>query len=311
MKVLIIKSTGTINALFDHCDNVTEKLEGATACMVENNLANTPDRLPVINSCTGIKNLMLNEKMQDVVLHNILKVSDNKPTSEIFALFNGERFSDFIEVGYTRRFMTYNIGPIIGFVCGVGIKISVPLEEAVPQFKSLIKFLQEIHYIGEISIGLDDSYCITGFSCQHFYGHFAMYSEMCEAGTTELIKYILGDNDSCNIHDTCCVANLVSKQPFPCMIMTTTSPRISAPKSAEKHLWRMSLGYVEPVLITTHGSYLREAQKRIQRTIDNMITYDPDIQFRTDYGMKAAFVLSKDKYEVFKTNPYYSQKAQV
>lgn len=308
MKIMLINGVGTINSLVDHCENVTNKMEGADICLLEQPLLEYPKHLPVLNSNIGVMNYMLNDELRNAVLQNVVKVSGEPFESELFAIFNGENFSDFIEVSYSTKFMTYNIGPCVGFTCGTAIKVTTPIEEAIPQMKDLLNFLREIKYHGEISIGLSSNYCITGFAFQHFYGHFSMFCEMAVISPSEILSFMIGEQKSCDLHDTCCVANLISKQPFPVPISSRVSPRIAAPKGAEKHLWRLPLGFAEPVIVTTHGSFLKEAQKRLQRTIYNMLSYDSDIQYRTDYGQQNKFVLCKDKYDIFKTNPFWKKE---
>jgi len=76
-------------------------------------------RLPLMNSCVGVQNLMMSKELQQKFYEDFLGVSNLTAQSTIFAIFNGTEFSDWLEVSYSGRLMNEEVGPNIGFSTGV------------------------------------------------------------------------------------------------------------------------------------------------------------------------------------------------
>lgn len=296
MKVAIIDSTNTAKCVWDHAvGNSLNNLLDVEGIFLDEVMFNLPPTdLPVANSCVAIKNLILNPQMQKPVFDHI-GVVPGESVSTVFALFNGKEFSDFLEVSFSERLMTQNVGPKVGFTTGVALKVGQEIYDAVPALIRLRDFLTRSEYRGEILIHLAENYLITDIRVGHFFGHFALFSELAKCSTSDLLDFIFGRLPTCSLYDSVGIANLVSLSPFPSGSLYPQ--QIHAPKGAEKHLWRIQRGNSETVLITCHGLYLQEARKRVRRTIENICLNFPDLQYRVDYGYNARFVLAGTAYE--------------
>jgi len=252
------------------------------------------ENIPVVNTCIGVRNLLLSEELRKN-FETHLGVVEGKDISTIYSLFNGEDFGDWLEVSFSKRFMTGEVGPEVGFVTGVGLKITEDIYQAIPQLIQLKDALKRIQYRGEILCTLTEGFQLTRVEFGHYYGHFALYSECAKSSVQGLLDFLFGTTKSCELYDSCCVANLVSQTPFP-TLGGISQGQINAPKGAEKHLWRILLGNSEIVLIVVHGNYLSEAKRRLRRTIENMKQYSDCLQYRIDYGNHCQFLLCQEKY---------------
>ena len=302
MKIAIV-STGEAKAILDHTEgNFLGYSKDAVAFFVDNPLQKLETELPVANTCIGVQNLMLHEDLRKALLDDHVKVSKEFPVSSLFAFFNGENFSEWAEISFSQKFMSGNVGPEVGFTTGVGFRVAYDVLEAVPSIPKLKEVLRNLNYRGEVLCSVAENFTLTGVAFGHFYGHFAVFSEISRNSVQEILDFVFGKFPECKLYNSCCVANLVSQPPFPLIIPNSASP-LHAPRSAEKHLWRIMINnLVETVLITTRGMSLSEARRRLRRTVENMLHYNSTLQYRNDYGFNLNFVLSAKKYEDAKTS---------
>lgn len=291
----ITNGTGEAKCLADHAENVVIGTQGdieavfADHPMIE--LGELPE-VPLANTCVAVQNAILNEPLREG-LFEAWKVKVGPGKSTFYSLFNGQEFGDWLEVSYSSRFMTGGVGPNVGFVHGAGIKV-VGVEEALPSLGEIKKALQGFEYRGQVMLHVNESFELTGINFGHYYAHWAIYSELCKNSNMEMLDFIFGKFQSCELYDSVCVANLVSLCPFPSLGLQNQS--IHAPKNAEKHLWRVPRGASETVLCAVHGDNVHEARRRLRRTIENMLQSSPELQYRTDYGFGLGFVLAKEQY---------------
>jgi len=307
MKTLLIGSD-TQGIIHHTKDAFLEQNEEIQGIFVSNPLEIVPEEIPSINTCLGIKNFYQDKDVRDALLTKHIKVTDRPRISTLYALFNGKKFSDWMEVSYSSRLMTGDVGPNVGFITGIGFPVDVNLFEAVPSMEKLQDFLHGIKYQGEVVCGLADNYLLTDINFGHYFGHFGMFSEISKNTTQQLIDFMFGIFSDAELHSSLCISNLVSQQPFP-IIGRTKKPTINTPKAADKHIWRVLLqGVLEVILITVHGRDLGEAKFRLSQTLRNMQKYNHDLQFRVDYGQRPKFVLSKEKFEKSKLSYMRTQK---
>lgn len=302
MRIAIIDSTKTAKCVWDHTDgNVLNGLQDVEGVLVDDVLFNLPlVDVPVGNTSIAIKNLLLNPQLQGPVYDHIGVVPGDS-ISQIYALFNGKEFSEFLEVSHSEYFMTHDVGPRVGFTTGVGLRVGNEIYDAIPALSRLRDFLTKSEYRGEVCCSVAENFLLTDIRVGHFVGHFSLFSELAKCSTNDLLEFIFGKVASCTLYDSIGVSNLVTLPPFP---SGGLQPQvIHAPKGAEKHLWRIPRFNSEAVLVTCHGLYLQEARKRVRRTIENIRMNAPDLQYRVDYGYNARFVLTGGEYEKMKEIP--------
>ncbi len=304
MKIGILSTVGTANAIIDHAeDTVLGYQPNIKDYLVEDALMRLDKDCNYINTCVGVQNFILNKKARELIL-DLLEIKFVSPQSSIYSLFNGEVFSDWLEVYFSTRLMTGEIGPSVGFTMGSGIKIQCNIEEAFPQMIKIKSFLKDIKYKGEVLCGITENFKICNITFGHFYGHFGMYMELLKSGTVKnALEFILGSRNTCELYENLVLSNVISTQPYP-LTLPNTSNRILAPQSAEKHLWRIRNLTLEYVLVTIHGNSLQEAKRRMRRTLDNMSNYDSNLQYRIDYGRVPNFILVEDQFKKFASVVY-------
>jgi len=308
MKIGLIPDKGFISALVDQCEGCGYGI--GDGYVAENVLCKIPASMPVANTSVGVQNLLLHSELMEQLYYNELRFSRQPAVSTLFAFFNGDRFSDFLEVVYSERLMTGEIGPRIGFASGVGIKLKTDPTAALVSLSRIRDVLKQLNYFGEILLEISADYQITFLRFGHFYGHFALFAELSYQSPQELIEFIFGQGHKAELKNMISVANLISQQPFP-LIIQNSQGSIVAPRSAENHLWRMRvMNMVEIVLHTTQGSFLGEAKKRWYRTINNMSRHNDELQYRNDFGFLPkgkGFVFEEKTFEDLKQRPLVSQ----
>lgn len=304
MKIGILSTLGTANAVLDHAEETILGVQpNVTDYFVEDSLLEIKPEFKYINTCVGIQNFILNKKAREAVL-GLLDIKPAQPSSTIYGMFNGENFSDFMEISFSNKFMTGEIGPNVGFSLGTGIKIQENIEDVFPQIVKIKNFLRDIKYRGEVLCGITKNFKISSISFGHFYGHFGMFMEVLKTGTCKnALEFILGTRNTCELYDNLVIGNVVSVQPYP-LTLPNSNIRIMAPQSAEKHLWRIKNLTLEFVLITIHGNSLQETKRRMRRTLENMTNYEPNLQYRIDYGRTPHFVLVEEQFQKFAERVY-------
>jgi len=298
MKIAIINSNNEARYILDHSNgNVTDGLRADTeAVFVDHPLITTPANLPVANTCIGVKNFFVNPQLRERLLKEELNIAEGKSSSALFALFNGEKFSDWMEISQSRKFLNGNVGPDVIWGNGIGVKVNGDVNQIIPSIGNLQTILKEMNYRGEVYCEIAEDFQLTAVSFGHFYAHFAMFCELSRKGIEQVLDFIFGESTDCELKDLLCVSNLISHQPFPTIISNNT-PVLIAPRNAEKHLWRHRVGGLcEVALITIVGNHIDQVRYRMKITIKNMRKAAEQIQFRTDYGYYGKFVIMMDRY---------------
>jgi hypothetical protein len=314
MKVSIISVEGQLEAITGHTSEVTiGRTADTTALYLENPLLPIDENLLCINSSLAIQNYLLNPKIKSAVnMH--LGLTGEIGKSSLYAFFNGETFSDWLEVSFSTRFMAGNVGPDIGFATGVGLRCDSEVYAAVPQLGEIKKFLKESSYRGEVLLSITEDFRITNMLFGHFHGHFALYTELSQLGKADgILEFLVGNQLACELGSNIGVANLVTLPPFPLQLPGLKVRNILAPQSAEKHLWRVRAGLLQTVVVSVRGLYLLEARRRMRKTMDNMSKYSPDIQYRIDYGSNySTFVICAERFKelAMKKSEFFSRPAQ-
>lgn len=293
MKIAIVNSNGENKSVWDHTvGNELNQLAGCEGLFFDSPLVNDNTiEIPMVNSGIAVQNLILNKDLREKAFDGLGFIKEEKHGGNfLYMLFNGETFSDIMELSISTRFMTGGVGPRIPFAQGVGLHTeSTTAYEAFPSLLRLRDMLHSLEYHGEVLCLINKDFMITNAIFGHCYWAFGMFSEICKNTTQDMLEFMFGKLKTCELYESICIGNLVSQVPYP--MNGINCPVIHAPKGAEKHLWRVPRQGGEYLIITCHGAYSREARKRIRRTLDNLVLFNDELQFRVDYGLRMSMTL--------------------
>lgn len=312
MKIAIVNSQGYNKSVWDHTvGNELNSLLNCDGVFFDSPLINDGSikDIPLVNTSVGIQNLILNEELRVKAFESIgitLGKAKGARDTCLYSLFNGKEFAEFMEISYSDRFMTGDVGPEVGFSHGVGIKCGTQIYEAFPSLIRLREMLTKLDYHGEILLNVTPEYLVTNVWFGHCEWAFPLYSEISQNNVQDLLLFMFGKSIEIKLYDSIAISTLVSLPPFPTIGLSNKI--IHAPKGAEKHLWRFQTLGSEQLCIVCHGAYLREARKRIRRTLDNLVQFDSSLQYRIDYGLRMPFTFMADKYKEFEAGEFTPQQ---
>lgn len=253
-----------------------------------------PQEGTMINSSPAMCNFVRDQALRKEI-GVTLGLEEGKTYSTLYGFFNGQQWSDILEVQYVTRLMNKDIGPRVGMTWGVGYSAGkAPVEGGIPCWGKIQTFLQDIGYVGEVMLEVTEDYQV----CQLYLGHnpsfFALFCEISKSSIPQVVEFLVQEKAELELFPAITLGVLVSKLPFPLQIVKTENHKILAPANAEKHLWRFQLGYVEPVLATTHGAYLAQARSRIFITVKNLVRQEDSLMYRTDIAQGCKLLFSPD-----------------
>lgn len=314
MKYAIKEFVGEIGTLQDKSQEVTSNItEECKMLFVEHPLVDTPEGILVGNTCTGIKVPMIDKKMKDM-LYQKLGFSKEKMVNVIYGFFNGNEFSDLLELSISNKMFNHEVGsPTIFNITGGAHRIACDVSMALPQWSELKKFLMQIHYRGEVSVGISNTSMITDFYCGHNSAAFACYVEIHKTNTdkgspviTNILDFVAGEKPMCKVFSSFVLFNRVSTSPFPFGAGRT----IKIPDSAERHVWKVRYLQQESALVLAHADAVKVAQSRIRNSINNMLSYDKELQYRTDFGVSLDFILCSDAHKIALEKSKFPRKGE-
>ena len=304
MKLSLIPQRGSIRSLVNKIPNVQIGLGDDIDRVLFEDLSIPLEPAvgkQIANSCQGLRTILAIPEATKRI-HKELGVQEGTKVTAIYSLFSGEIFSDWIELDFSCKLFSGNIGPDIIFTQGCALKLEINPLEAIARMSTLRDTLQKLDYRGEIIILINDNYTISSIHFGHFFGAFALMSELSELQTSNMIGFIFGDSNSIRLSDDIALGNLVWQLPYPARMLEPQAP-ISAPQSAEKHIWRLQDQRQELALLTAKGDgAYKNCWRRIGYTSRNLKLSDPNLCYRNDYGnSKRTFLFSEEKFEKFKT----------
>jgi len=298
MKLGVIPSHGAIYGLIDHLNNVQLGDSDVDALIVEHPQTPLKENQNYINTSIGLQTFLITEEVQAPYMKAMQTEPQAREISALYSLFNGETFSDWLEVSYSCRFMNNDVGPKTSFTTGVGLKPEFAVEEAVKGMAGLKQLLKDCNYKGEVYVGISKEFKICNLKFGHIYSCFAMFYEVCKHKKKDgVLRFLLGESDECGLTEHIVISNVVSKAPYPYARRGAEDISIPTRSDASKHIWRVNNESAKYVLVLAQGDYLLEARRRIRRTLTNMTKYDRDLQYRTDYGLRREFVLGQERYK--------------
>ena len=270
---------------------ITEEVQGVV--MERANIEPPPD-LPALNTCTGVCALERSESLREEFLH-AHSVEIAYPQTYLYGYMGVDGLSPVIELTYSVRFLTGEVGPQVGFVQGAGLLSKINPLDALPEAKDVLDSLRDIGYRGEIALGVSPHFRICEIMFGHFVGGFALFAELCASSVDEVFEWCLRGGKQPVVHDNVSLVTLLSYPPFP--YLGDASISVKAPTGAEKHLYRVLQGNVETAYAAAWGKDVYEGKRRVRKTIENCKAYNKDIQYRIDYGCKQRFLLNGDRWE--------------
>lgn len=282
-------------AICEHTKTVVVGIDDMTeAVIVENPLTHVPD-IESINTCVAVRNLLTNADLERQFLEQ-LDIKPSTAVSFLYGFVGPKGFSDLLEVSYSTRFMSGDVGMSLGFVQGTGIPTDKEVRNAFPQISKIEKALVDIEYSGEIVLGCTSDYTICDIKYGHQTGMFALFTELSVLPPQANYEWCLGRGEKCTLHpEGISVCTLLSNSPFPAPAVQPTT--LIAPVGAERHLYRLVFNSHEVAFVSTWGTSVMEAKRRTRRTIENCVSFNPFLQYRIDYGYKEKFVFSQERYK--------------
>jgi hypothetical protein len=288
------KATPTI---IGHTTNIQQGIStGCEAVLVEDVMQATPNDILTLNTSDAVKVLSLRKDLREE-FDAEFNIEKTTPHNYLYSFFNGEEFSDFIEIDYSMRFMSCNAGPALGFVQGCALSCDITLYEAFPTLRKLQKALAAMEYRGEITIGITKGFRVCDIRFGHFTGGFSLYSELCQKSIQNAYSFAAGEGASCEVFDnSVALCTLLSLPPFPTELKVTTY--IDAPPPAEKHLYRYFYTVEQQVAFAAAwGLNIKEARSRVYKIINTCRQYNADIQYRADVGRRFRFTFNQERGE--------------
>jgi len=287
-------ATNAVKAICEHTKDIRLTIDELTEGVIVEHPNTSINDIECINTCRAVQNMLARPDLERAFQLE-LGIKTSTPTSYLYGFIGPKGLSDLLEVSYSTRFMSGDIGPSLGFVQGTAIPVTTEVYQAFPILKDLERVLIEIEYRGEIAFGCSEDYQI----CQILYGHqtgmFALYTELSQLSAQANFEWCFGKGEYCKVHTNgVSVTTLLSNSPFP--VPTSSRTEVIAPVGAEKHLYRVQFNVHEVAFVATWGTDMIEAKRRARRTIENCVSFNPELQYRIDYGYKEQFVLSQPKY---------------
>lgn len=285
-------------AVIEHTKDVTLGVtEEVRAVMVEHASMEGPDDLPTINTSMPVRVLLSSDELRDQ-FYELYNIKAGYPATYLYCFVSESGVSDIMEMSYSTRFLTGDIGPQIGFVQGTGIACEDDVFLAVPGLKDLLDGVREMEYYGEVAIGLKEDFSMCDILFGHFTGAYALYNELSHSNMCNTLAWCAGRGEPVKLHDSgVAVFTLLSYPPYPHNLDVGFS--IKAPPAAEKHLYRFNVGQAEVAYSAAWGKDIYETKRRCRKTVDNCANYNQDIQHRVDYGCRAQFVVNQEKWTNF------------
>lgn len=293
MRLGLIADTAT-KAICEHTKEVVVGVDELTeAVIVEHPYTHIND-IKTINTCIAVQNMYARPNLREAFFQE-LGIHNSVATSFLYGYVGPKGFSNLLEVSYSTRFMAGEVGPSLGFVQGVAIPTGSEVRNAFPKINEIEKALIELEYVGEITLGCAKDYSICSILFGHQTGMFSLFTELSQLSPQANYEWCLGYGEACLVHaDGVSVCTLISNSPFP--IPSSKETNIIAPVGAERHLYRVQSNPHEVAFVSTWGKSLIEAKRRTRRTIENCVSFNPELQYRIDYGYKEQFVLSQERY---------------
>jgi phosphoribosylamine--glycine ligase len=201
--------------------------------------------------------------------------------------FNGKEWVRPFNHSFTmRRLMTGDIGPLTPCMGNVvwptnGDKLTNEVIE------SLQPLLEKVGYLGPISVS-----CLVGEQEIHFIDFTTSFrydtiQAWCELLQLPLFDYLYNlvsqKKQEVPFHDETSISVRLSIPPYPYEgTFGWEAGTLRIPQEAKKHVWPTNANGVVGC-ITARGATVRECQRRVYRTIKNVVTHQ-EVQYRTDIG---------------------------
>ena len=293
MKLGLVGSNA-VKAICEHTTDVRVGIDDLTEGVIIEHPSTHVNDIPCINTCIAVQNMMARPELEKAFYKELGLVA--APVASFLYGFVGPKgFSDLLEISYSTRFMSGDVGPTLGFTQGTALPVPEEVYEAFPVLKDIEKTLIDLEYAGEIALGCTPDYKICTMLFGHQTGMFALYTELSQLSAQANFEWCFGKGTSCRLHvNGVSVTTLLSNSSFP--VPSPKASEVIAPVGAEKHLYRVQFGLHEVAFVATWGTDMGEAKRRARRTIENCISFNPELQYRIDYGYKERFILSQQKY---------------
>ena len=169
---------------------------------------------PMLNTSEPVRELLASKDLCSK-FNKLYMLDNERPTTYLYGFMGEHTTSDLIEVAYSTKFMSGEVGADVGFVQGVGIAAKEPFQ-AIPDLSNLVQGLQTMGYRGEFTIGITKYYQLSGLTLGHFTGGFALFLELAKGSMDTYYEFCLSGNEPKGLHTNgVSVCTLMSMGPFP------------------------------------------------------------------------------------------------
>lgn len=251
------------------------------------------------NSSVGIQSIQQIPEAQDRV-NKELSIQDGRIGTAIYTVSNGSNFADWIEIDFSLKMFSGNIGPNVIFTQGCGMKLDINPLDAVARLASLRDTIEKLEYRGEVLVLINENFTINSVLFGHNFGPMAILSELSALPVSNIINFIFGTSNTLKLQDDIVVGNLVWQIPYPALPPRLLPPMV-APVAAEKHIWRVHENSHELALLMSKGNgAYKNCWTRIGYTLRNIKLSNPYICHRNDYGSsRRSFLFSQERFNQF------------
>lgn len=281
------------DCIIEHTKNVSVGIDSATEAVIVENAGTYVPNIKALNTSLAVRNMIAQPELERLFRQDV-GIVEGVPQSYLYGFMSGKGLSEMLEISYSRRFLTGNAGPVLGFVQGTGM-LAVDAHAAFPTLAGVEQALVELEYLGEIALGCTKEFQICDIQFGHNTGFFSLFTELSHLAPNSNYEWCLGIGDACKLHEEGIASTtLLSLPPFP-HITQTTVPLV-APPAAERHLYRTQVAGHSLAYATAWGLDVREVKRRLRRTIENCVAYNNELQYRVDYGHREVFTLMQERY---------------
>jgi len=220
----------------------------------------------------------------------------------VYGMWNGKELSPLVEICNKAKMMSGDVGLNIGYATGAAIKCP---KNKVPRLDYIVELMKFFEYKGEFTIGITDGNA-TAIRFGHEPPFMSMYLELTGGNADRIVEFFVLQKDL-RLFDTVAISVLITRFPFPVNTQDEKYEPIKVDSKIGKHIYEERTGNDHRVIATAYGDTLREARRRVERTLTLLVYNEPTLQYRNDVGRNITFRLVEDIDKIFSTPVMHEQ----
>ena len=216
------------------------------------------------------------EELKQETLHQTPAVT------RVFALYNGEKFSPWAEVGYQARQFSGDIGANLGYAKGIAVK----LPEGLVMDRGLKSALDFLEVRGEVLAEIDQQGTVVNFQLGHSQGIFQLYSHLIwKDRISSCLRFLSGDAGEISLKENFSMNTLVTPIGFPFSPVSD----FNIPTEFRMNAFKLGPG----CLFVSSGESVKRTRGRLKRILYSI---GQEVQYRNDYHFSEGLVKGMDIY---------------